>query len=156
LQKILAKSIIDNFEIRDSFPKVMWEHGVYTKEEYIKLSKRESKYWKDKGDRGFKDLIPEEIAVVRLHLSPEKWDRWNLSNIQHGVLDNDDVKRNMSDKIIANWQEHLKGERIAYTRCGDQIKYNNQNEIEWVFSPKYCWYEFPEEVRNEITTNDLS
>jgi hypothetical protein len=36
----------------------------------------------------------------------------------------------MSDKIVADWQEHLKEERIAYTWYGDQIKYNSQNEIE--------------------------
>jgi hypothetical protein len=35
------------------------------------LREKESKYWKDKGDRGFKDLIPEEIDIVRLYLSPE-------------------------------------------------------------------------------------
>jgi hypothetical protein len=97
----------------------MWEHGVYIKEEYIKLGERESKYWKDEWGTGFKDLIPEEIAIVKLHLSPEKCDRWNLSNIKHGALDNDKVRWNMSDKIIANWQEHLKGERIAYIWCGD-------------------------------------
>jgi hypothetical protein len=50
----------------------------------------------------------------------------------------------------------LKEERIAYTVCGDQIKYNNQNEIEWVFSPRYCWFELFEEIRKEITANDLS
>jgi hypothetical protein len=50
----------------------------------------------------------------------------------------------------------LKEERIAYTVCGDQIKYNNQNEIEWVFSPRYCWFELLEEIRKEITANDLS
>jgi hypothetical protein len=50
----------------------------------------------------------------------------------------------------------LKRERIAYTWYGDQIKYNDQNEIEWVFSPRYCWFELPEEGRKEITMNDLS
>jgi hypothetical protein len=52
----------------------MCDHGAYTKEEYIKLSERENKYWKDKGGIGIKDLIPEEIAIVKFHLSPEKWD----------------------------------------------------------------------------------
>jgi hypothetical protein len=70
-------------------------------------------------------------------------------------LDDEEVMRNMSDKISVNWQEHLKEERMVYTRCGDQIKYNNQNEVEWVFSPRYCWYELPEEVSNQLTMNDL-
>jgi hypothetical protein len=59
-------------------------------------------------------------------------------------MDKDEVKRNMSDKIFADWQEHLKGERMAYTWCGDQIKDNSQNEIESIFSPRYYWYELPE------------
>jgi hypothetical protein len=48
-RKIIAKKQInmDSLEIRDGFPKEMWEHGVYIKEEYIKLGERESKYWKD-------------------------------------------------------------------------------------------------------------
>jgi hypothetical protein len=59
--------------IPDGFPTVMLEHGVYTKEKYIKLQEREDKYWKDKGSEvGIKDIIPEEIATVRFHLSPEK------------------------------------------------------------------------------------
>jgi hypothetical protein len=116
----------------------MWEHGIYTKEEYIKLREREDKYWKDKGGTGIKDLIPEEIAIAKLHLNPEKWDRWNLNNIKHRAMDQKEVERNMSEKIIADWQEHLKGERMAYTWCSDQIKYNSGNEIEWIFSPRYC------------------
>jgi hypothetical protein len=123
---------------------------------YIKLREREDKYWKDKRGTGIEDLIPEEIAVVKLHLSPEKCDFWNQNNIKHGAMDKKEVERNMSDKITANWHDNLKGERMAYTWCGDQIKYNNRNEIEWIFSPRYCWYELPEEVRNELTINDLS
>jgi hypothetical protein len=114
-KKIIAKkqAIIDSFEIRDGFPKVMWEHGIYTKEEYLKLREREDKFWKNKGGTGIKDFIPEEIAIVKLHLSPEKWDYWNLNNIKHGAVDNEEVKRNMSNEIFANWQEHLKVERTV-------------------------------------------
>jgi hypothetical protein len=61
------------------------------------------------------DIIPEEIAIVKLHLSPEKWDYWNLANLKHGALDKNSVKRNMDDAIITNWQNYLKSERIAYT-----------------------------------------
>jgi hypothetical protein len=120
------------------------------------MRERENKYWKDRGDAGFKDIIPEEIAFVKLHLSPEKWNCWNLSNCRHGFLFDDEVKSNRDSKMVARWQEHLNGERIAYTIYGDPIKYNNQNEIEWVFSPRYCWFELPEEIRKEITANDLS
>jgi hypothetical protein len=30
-KKVIAKkqAIIDSFEVRDGFPKVMWDHGVY-------------------------------------------------------------------------------------------------------------------------------
>jgi hypothetical protein len=104
-KKIIAKkqAIEDILEIRDGFPKVMWEHGINTKEEYIKLREREDKYWKDKGGMGIKDIIPEEIAMVKLYLSPEKWNYWNLNNIKHGAMDKKEVERNMSDKIVADW-----------------------------------------------------
>jgi hypothetical protein len=131
-KKIIAKkqAIADSFEIRDGFPKVMWDHGIYSKEEYIKLWGKESKYWKDKGGTGFKDLIPEEIAVVKLHLSPEKWGDHNRNNYFHGIWYDREVRINRDSNLVARWQEHLKEERIAYTIYGDQIKYFNRNEIE--------------------------
>jgi hypothetical protein len=117
----------------------MWEHGVYTKEEYIKLREREDKFWKDKGsETDIEGIVPEEIAIVKLPLSPEKCGYWNLANLKHGALDNNSVKRNMDDAIVTKWQNHLKSERIAYTWYGDQIKYNKEGEIEWIFSPRYC------------------
>jgi hypothetical protein len=38
-KKGIAKNqaIIDSLQIKDGFPKVMWDHGIYSKEEYIKL-----------------------------------------------------------------------------------------------------------------------
>jgi hypothetical protein len=104
-KKIIAKkqAIVDSLEIRDGFTKVKWEHGIYTKEEYIKLREREDKFWKDKGGTGFKDLIPEEIAIVKLHLNPEKWNCHNLNNYYHGFLFDDEVKSNRDDKMIARW-----------------------------------------------------
>jgi hypothetical protein len=49
-KKIIAKkqAIIDSLEIRDGFPKVMWEHVVYTKEEYIKFMKEKISFGRAK------------------------------------------------------------------------------------------------------------
>jgi hypothetical protein len=52
-------------------------------------------------------------------------------------------------------QAFERGKNCLY-QVGDQIKYNSQNEIEWVFSPRYCWFELSEEIRKEITANGLS
>jgi hypothetical protein len=49
----------------------------------------------------------------------------------------------------------LKFLRLAFTRCGDRIKYEESDEIEWVFSPRYGWSNLPKEFRDEITKYDL-
>jgi hypothetical protein len=120
------------------------------------MRRREDKYWKDKGGMGFKDMIPGKIAIIKLYLNPSRGSWYEYNGFKHGYVTNEEVERWMDDKSIDNWKEHLKKERIAYNMYGDQIKYNNHNEIEWVFSPRYCWYELPEEARNEITANYLS
>jgi hypothetical protein len=94
------------------------------------------------------------MAIVKLHLNPEKWGLWNLRNLKQEALDDGEVKYIMTDAIITNCQNHLKCDRIAYTWCGDQIKYDSRGQIEWIFWPRYCWYDLPEETRNEITMND--
>jgi hypothetical protein len=101
-------------------------------------------------------IIPKEIAIVKFHLNPAKSSRYIREQLEHGYIEDNWVEFWMNEKSTEKWQKHLKEERIADTECGDQIKYNSQNEIEWVFSPRYCWYELPEEAKKEITANDLS
>jgi hypothetical protein len=67
-----TQAIIDSFQIRNGFPKVKWDHGIYTKEEYVKLREKEHKYWKDKSRRGFKDMIPEEVAIIKFQFNSNK------------------------------------------------------------------------------------
>jgi hypothetical protein len=115
----------------------MWDHGISTKEEIVKLREKESKNYKDKGRKGFKSMIPEEIAIIKLHFSSIKYTRFKCDGYKHGYIDSSEVKWYMNEDLTEEWKKHLKEERIAYTVCGDQIKFNNQNEIEWIFSPRY-------------------
>jgi hypothetical protein len=135
LRKVIAKrqAIIDSLQVRDGFLKVMWDHGVYTKEEYFEMRRKEDKYWKDKGGKGFKNMIPEEIAIIKFHLNPSRGSWHEYNGFNHVYVTNEEVERWMDDKSIEGWKEHLKKERITYTIYGDQIKYDSQNEIEWVF-----------------------
>jgi hypothetical protein len=52
--------------------------------------------------------------------------------------------------IIKLVKKHLDSPRIVLYNNGDQIKYDVNNEIEWVFSPRYGWNEIPEEIRKEF------
>jgi hypothetical protein len=101
-------------------------------------------------------MIPEEIMIVKFYFDPKEFSHFDYDKLMHGYLKNSEVDFWMGNKSKVKWQKHINEERIAYTDFGDQIKYNNQNEIEWVFSPRYCWFELPEEARKEITANDLS
>jgi hypothetical protein len=108
--KVLAerKAIVDSLEIKDSFSKVICDHSIYSKEEYIKLLEREDKYWKDKGtETGIKKIFSDEIAIVKLHLSPERWNLWNLNNNRHEVMENDEIESNLREIIVEEWQAHL-------------------------------------------------
>jgi hypothetical protein len=50
LEWVIAKkqAIIDNFEIYNGYPKIIWEYGIYTKEQYIKKREEENEIRKAK------------------------------------------------------------------------------------------------------------
>jgi hypothetical protein len=53
-------------------------------------------------------------------------------------------------------KKYLEERKLAISLDGDQIKYSEEGEIEWMFSPRYGWYELPEEKVEELTMHDLS
>jgi hypothetical protein len=53
-------------------------------------------------------------------------------------------------------KEYLETRKLAFCDKGDQIKYDNRDEIEWVFSLRYGWCEMPEEIRAEFTKYKFS
>jgi hypothetical protein len=65
-------------------------------------------------------------------------------------LEEREIGIKFNPEILEKWQTHLKEERIAFCQNEDQIKYNREGAIEWMFSPKYGWYELSDKKRNEL------
>jgi hypothetical protein len=66
------------------------------------------------------------------------------------------LKENFSvgDKKMV--KDYINSPRIAIHDNGNQIKYDYNNEVEWVFSPRYGWNEMPEKVIAELSKYKIS
>jgi hypothetical protein len=53
-------------------------------------------------------------------------------------------------------EKSIKIPMITINDNRDQIKYDANNEIEWIFSPRYGWNEMPKKVINELSEHEFS
>jgi hypothetical protein len=51
--------------------------------------------------------------------------------------------------------EHLKSPKLAMYDNGHRVKFDENGNIKWIFSPRYNWNGMPKEVRDEVTRYKL-
>jgi hypothetical protein len=53
------------------------------------------------------------------------------------------------------YKKYLDLPRLAYCKAGDGIKYDENSNMEWIFSPRSEWFVIPKKIRNEINKYKL-
>jgi hypothetical protein len=102
-------------------------------------------------------LITREIIIPKIHLLNEDG-TVDSPGFRKGVYYTDMDFRGMkyTKKLFKKKiDEHVNSPRIAVYDSGHHFKYNENNEVGWVFSPRYGWYEMTEELINEFIMHEF-
>jgi hypothetical protein len=134
----IRQTIIDSFEVINGFSKKMWDLCTFTKEQYIERRAKEEiirRKERRKGESVFK-IMPKEIIIPKIYLIKEDGKICWIT--QGGIYYADELLKGNYDKNIKKLvKEHIMAPRIAIHDNSDQIKYDMNNEIEWIFSSRY-------------------
>jgi hypothetical protein len=120
---------------------MLWEVGIYRKEEYIQLKEREFEYYKVRGPFDDSPVIPEEIAITKKHLDPnnEKY----VDFYTDGVLSLRQLQNRFDYDVKDKWKAHLKDERVALVRMVIKSNIIRKEILNGYFPPDINGTSFP-------------
>jgi hypothetical protein len=137
-KQVMAKmqAIVDSFEIFNGYPKVLLKLWNIHQRTNIRKREEENEILRMKGKKPL-NIIPREIVIPKIHLIRETgcYDQYDNNGVVFADREWGGIE--FMDNIWERCERYLKEPKLAVCHNGDQIKYNEEGEIEWVFSPRY-------------------